>query len=124
MGEAKRRRGSDPDYGKPRFDAFEVDPTHSQHGEFSIGDRLLTVLDGCILCGRTSGVHRHPDGSWCYGAAGGGYTALYARLVELPPEMGGAVGHVCADARNQQQSSVRLPREARAATERGNARPA
>lgn len=63
MGEARRRRRLGPNYGKPQFTVFELNGAH-EHAEFdfAIGDRFLTVLDGCILCGRLAGVdmdHRH-----------------------------------------------------------------
>jgi hypothetical protein len=76
MGQAKRRRAADPSYGsgKPHFTALETGLGHGEVGmsEFSVGDRLVTWLDGCMLCGRLAGVRMGPvrfyvtdaDGGW------------------------------------------------------------
>lgn len=109
MGEAKRRRAHDPNYGKPKFTAFEVNGPH-EHVDlnFAIGDRVMTVLDGCMLCGRLAGVdmdHRH-NGVFhgvTVADADGGWTYVYARVEEVPNSdtwgffEDGSANHLCKD---------------------------
>lgn len=105
MGEARRRRGIDPDYGnsKPHFTAVETDRVHSgEHlDEFSIGDRFRTVLDGCILCGRLADVAICPDHGASVNDTDGGYTILDVELVGTPQGASlvrdGGGNHLCAD---------------------------
>ena len=103
MGEANRRRASDPNYGssKPHFIALETRLVHGGgHDGFSTGDRLWAMLDGCVLCGRLAHVAICPDGASCNDNAGG-WTLLHARLVDTPLgaslNYDGARNHLCAD---------------------------
>jgi hypothetical protein len=79
--------------GEPRFTILQSGLAHGEaamsqdgreHGEFSVGDRIWTMLDGCILCGRLAHVTMCPaHGASCEDLSGG-YTVLYARLIETP----------------------------------------
>jgi hypothetical protein len=122
MGQVKRRRAADPTYGsaKPHFTALEtgfetgempMSEAGHEHGEFSVGDRLLTVLDGCILCGRLANVAMSRDHGASYDDASGGYTVQWARIEETAVGVGlfndGSANHLCADCRAQHGTGER-----------------
>jgi hypothetical protein len=63
--------------------------------------RLITVLDGCILCGRAAGVAICPDHGASVNDTAGGYTMVDVELVEdrAGPSLArdGGGNHLCAD---------------------------
>jgi hypothetical protein len=94
MGQAKR---SD----KPHFVVCETGfPPGSDHKDLAVGDRLMTVLDGCMLCGRLAGVRMCPGEGVYVTDTDGGWSTLYARLGQRSGASGlffdGAGNRLCA----------------------------